>query len=273
MKPEDADEVHAMLAEWHDDTGAGPPTMIAVEEPVLKAMASAPIEAAHGMGAPVATYPIFEQALRRELGHTLEEHQDYVARICEEVSRLAITRPLAACTSNSFFCAFPKLFPTNPSLSHQMTEMAALPENAGHAWFPEVQSAESIKTPSDDNRYIGFPCELLLIFYRFSTDFLLTFDCVSADFCPFWLADLFCATFRPHFDHFRPPVVHYLSLLCHCFTSLLVICGHSSVTVSSACGLTQGLYFAPDSPFSPFLLTDTKKMNSMLFVDQVRILH
>ena len=122
MKPEDADEVHAMLAEWHDDTGAPPPEMIAVEEAVMKAMGSAPLEAAHGLGAPVATYPIFEQALRRELGHSLEEHQSYVARICEE-----------------------------------MTQVAALPENAEHAWFPEVQSAESIMEPSADNRYIGFP--------------------------------------------------------------------------------------------------------------------
>ena len=52
----------------------------------MKAMGSAPLEAAHGLGAPVATYPIFEQALRRELGHSLEEHQSYVARICEEMT-------------------------------------------------------------------------------------------------------------------------------------------------------------------------------------------
>ena len=62
------------------------------------------------------------QALRRELGHSLEEHNDYVARICEG-----------------------------------MTEVAARPENADHAWFPQRQSAEAIKTPSDDNRFIGFP--------------------------------------------------------------------------------------------------------------------
>jgi len=122
MNPEHADEVHAMLAEWTDDTGAPPPNMIAVEEEVLQAMGAAPIEAAHGLGAPIATYPIFEQALRRELGHSLEEHNDYVARICEG-----------------------------------MTEVAARPENAEHAWFPERQSAEAIKTPSDDNRFIGFP--------------------------------------------------------------------------------------------------------------------
>jgi len=62
MNPEHADEVHAMLADWTDDTGAPPPNMIAVEEEVLQAMGAAPIEAAHGLGAPIATYPIFEQA-------------------------------------------------------------------------------------------------------------------------------------------------------------------------------------------------------------------
>jgi acetyl-CoA C-acetyltransferase len=122
MKAEDADEVHALLAEWHDDTGAPPPEMVAAEDPVMKAMGAAPIEAAHGLGTPVATYPIFEQALRRNLGHSLREHQDHIARIC-----------------------------------HEMTEVAALPENVEHAWFPEVQSAESIKEPTPDNRYIGFP--------------------------------------------------------------------------------------------------------------------
>ena len=122
MKPKDAEEVHALLAQWHDDTGAPPPEMVAVEEPVMAAMGAAAIEAAHGLGAPVATYPIFEQALRRHLGHSLEEHQDHIARIC-----------------------------------HEMTTVAALPENAEHAWFPEVQSVESIKAPTADNRYIGFP--------------------------------------------------------------------------------------------------------------------
>merc|ERR1711960_123571 len=99
MNPEHADEVHEMLADWTDDTSAPPPNMIAVEEEVLQAMGAAPIEAAHGLGAPIATYPIFEQALRRELGHSLEEHNDYVASICEG-----------------------------------MTEVAARPENAEHAW-------------------------------------------------------------------------------------------------------------------------------------------
>lgn len=122
MKLEDAEEVHALLAEWHDDTGAPPPEMVAMEEPVMKAMGAAAVEVAHGLGAPIATYPIFEQALRRQLGRSLEEHQDHIARIC-----------------------------------HQMTEVAALPENAEHAWFPEVQSAKSIKEPTPDNRYIGFP--------------------------------------------------------------------------------------------------------------------
>eukprot|EP01047_Picozoa_sp_COSAG01_P095519 COSAG01_NODE_26200_length_721_cov_0.864952_1_plen_135_part_00 len=38
-----------------------------------------------------------------------------------------------------------------------MSEVAAWPANAQHAWFPERQSALEIRTPSDSNRWVGFP--------------------------------------------------------------------------------------------------------------------
>ena len=122
MKPQDADEVHAMLAAWHDDPGKGPPEMVAVEPEVLAAMSPDPLERAAGVALPVAGYPLYEQALRKQLGHTIEEHLEHISKICEG-----------------------------------MSAVAARPENRDHAWFPEQQSAYEIRTPTDDNRWIGFP--------------------------------------------------------------------------------------------------------------------
>ena len=101
--------VHAMLSEWHDDPGVGPHEMVAVEpegEPlrpiamscasavggyqvpckirgsyrarangdsVLAAMSPDPLERAAGVALPVAGYPLFEQALRKQLGHSITE--------------------------------------------------------------------------------------------------------------------------------------------------------------------------------------------------------
>jgi acetyl-CoA C-acetyltransferase len=78
MKPEDAEEVHAMLSAWHDEVpGAGNPQMVAVEPEVLAAMSPDPLERAAGVALPVAGYPLYEQALRKELGHSIEEHLEY----------------------------------------------------------------------------------------------------------------------------------------------------------------------------------------------------
>eukprot|EP01052_Picozoa_sp_SAG31_P024741 SAG31_NODE_2125_length_6396_cov_10.043036_4_plen_435_part_00 len=123
VRPEDRDEVYKMLESWRDEVpDAGPPTMLAVEPEIMKAMAADPLEKAAGVALPIAGYPLLEQALRGHLQHSIDQHLDYVAKICEG-----------------------------------MTEVAASPENAQHAWFPERQDACTIKTPTEDNRWVGFP--------------------------------------------------------------------------------------------------------------------
>jgi len=77
------------------------------------------VERAHGMVAPIVTYPLFENALRHNMGIALKEHQ------------LAI---------GELFAAFTELARDNP-----------------FAWFPTQRSAEEIATPTPVNRYIGFP--------------------------------------------------------------------------------------------------------------------
>lgn len=77
------------------------------------------VERRHKLQYPVNVYPMFENAIRGAKGRTVREHQ------------LAIGRLMAP-----------------------FTEVAA-----GHpqAWFPVARTAEEIATPSDDNRYVGFP--------------------------------------------------------------------------------------------------------------------
>eukprot|EP01050_Picozoa_sp_SAG11_P037571 SAG11_NODE_14882_length_596_cov_1.233400_1_plen_164_part_10 len=111
-----------MLAHWHDDPGKGAHEMVAVEPEVMAAMASDPLERAAGVALPVAGYPLYEQALRNQLGHSIEQHIEYISKICEG-----------------------------------MSEVAARPENQEHAWFPERRTAQEIRTPTDSNRWVGFP--------------------------------------------------------------------------------------------------------------------
>tara|TARA_B100000959_G_scaffold256055_1_gene288909 strand:+ start:124 stop:1548 length:1425 start_codon:yes stop_codon:yes gene_type:complete len=99
---------------WEDHSDLGQPNYLSQELP-----GSNETEARHGMVAPIVTYPLFENALRRHYARSLSEHQ------------LAI---------GNMFAPFSTVARDNP-----------------HAWFPTERSAEEIATPTPINRYVGFP--------------------------------------------------------------------------------------------------------------------
>jgi len=76
-------------------------------------------EGAHGLGYPVNTYPLFENALRARDGRSLADHQKQLGE---------------------FFAPFTKVAAANP-----------------HAWFPVERSAEELVTVTDRNRMVGYP--------------------------------------------------------------------------------------------------------------------
>ena len=100
--------------DWEDDTGLGPPTLLSQGR-----SGSNDTERAHGMVAPIVTYPLFENALRRHYGTTLQDHQLAIGKL---------------------FAPFTEIARHNPC-----------------AWFPTSRSADEIAQPTTENRYIGFP--------------------------------------------------------------------------------------------------------------------
>lgn len=80
---------------------------------------SAPGEQARGVVAPVQVYPLFEQAHRINLGRALDDH---------------------LVTTSELWARFSDVAATNP-----------------HAWIQRSYTAEEIRTPTPDNRMIGFP--------------------------------------------------------------------------------------------------------------------
>ena len=80
---------------------------------------SSPGEQARALMMPVQVYPLFEQAHRVVLGRELEEHLAAMAELWSGFSEVAATNP--------------------------------------HAWIQEAYTAEEIRTPSSDNRMVGFP--------------------------------------------------------------------------------------------------------------------
>jgi acetyl-CoA C-acetyltransferase len=78
-----------------------------------------PHEAAHGLGLPVNTYPLFENALRARDGRSLEDHQQRIGRLFAPFTRVAAANP--------------------------------------HAWFRVERSPEELITVGPENRMIGFP--------------------------------------------------------------------------------------------------------------------
>jgi acetyl-CoA C-acetyltransferase len=76
-------------------------------------------ERRYGLHFPVNTYPLFENAIRGQKRHTPEAHLKWLGE---------------------FFSPFSKVASENP-----------------HAWFPTYRSPEAISTPSEKNRFVGFP--------------------------------------------------------------------------------------------------------------------
>ncbi len=82
------------------------------------------IEEIHGMGLPVNTYPMFENALRARDGRSLQAHQDHIGRVFAPFTKVAAAHP--------------------------------------NAWFQTERTAEELIAVGPDNRMISFPYPKLL---------------------------------------------------------------------------------------------------------------
>jgi acetyl-CoA C-acetyltransferase len=76
-------------------------------------------ERRHGLAFPVNVYPLFENGLRGQRGRDPDAHLKWLGE---------------------FFSPFTKVASENP-----------------HSWFPTYRSPEEIATPSEKNRFVGFP--------------------------------------------------------------------------------------------------------------------
>ena len=85
---------------------------------------SAPGEQALGVVMPVQVYPLFEQAHRLKHGRTIDEQLVVASELWSRFSEVAAGNP--------------------------------------HAWIQQRYSPEEIRTPSEDNRWIGFPYTKLM---------------------------------------------------------------------------------------------------------------
>ena len=85
---------------------------------------SAPGEQARGVVMPVQVYPIFEQAFRLGVGRSVEDHLVATSELWARFSEVAAGNP--------------------------------------HAWIQRAYTAEEIRTPTADNRMIGFPYTKLM---------------------------------------------------------------------------------------------------------------
>lgn len=77
------------------------------------------IEKAHALYFPVNTYPLFENGIRGHKGRSVREHQLAIGKLFSPFSKVAAENP--------------------------------------YSWFPKFRTPEEIATPSDNNRYVGFP--------------------------------------------------------------------------------------------------------------------
>jgi len=77
------------------------------------------IEAAHGATIPTRIYPLFENALRAHYGRGIEEHERRLGEL--------------------------------------MARFSAVASRNEYAWFQDARLAEEIATPTETNRFIGFP--------------------------------------------------------------------------------------------------------------------
>jgi acetyl-CoA C-acetyltransferase len=101
--------------DWEDaDQGLPPPDRIGDGRPGVS-----PYEGRHGLGRPINTYPLFENALRARDGRAIPDHQQRLGEL---------------------FAPFTKVAAANPE-----------------AWFPVERSAEELVTVTPRNRMVGFP--------------------------------------------------------------------------------------------------------------------
>ncbi|MEE3328570.1 MAG: acetyl-CoA acetyltransferase [Myxococcota bacterium] len=83
-----------------------------------------PLEEKHGVVQPVYWYSIFDSAIRHQRGESIDEHRKRISELWASFSDVAAGNP--------------------------------------HAWIREKIDAEEIRTPSSDNRMIGFPYTKLM---------------------------------------------------------------------------------------------------------------
>jgi acetyl-CoA C-acetyltransferase len=99
--------------DWGDDPG-GEPTVIGDNR-----SGTSQTEKDHALYFPVNVYPLFENAIRGEIGRTVEQHQLEIGKLFSNFSKVASENP--------------------------------------YAWFPTFRSPKEIAAPTEKNRYVGFP--------------------------------------------------------------------------------------------------------------------
>jgi len=82
------------------------------------------VEARHGATMPTRVYPLFENAIRANLGISIDAHQRRLGELCSRFAAVAAANP--------------------------------------YAWFPEAHSAEEITSVRAGNRMVGFPYPKLM---------------------------------------------------------------------------------------------------------------
>lgn len=100
--------------DWAEDQTLPPPERIGDPRPGVT-----PYEARHGLGRPINTYPLFENALRARDGRSIPEHQRRMGELFAPFTDVARDNPLA--------------------------------------WFPVSRTAEELVTVTERNRMVGFP--------------------------------------------------------------------------------------------------------------------
>ena len=99
--------------------GEGRPRFLLAMRPFANAL-----EVRHGVRQPVEMYPLYENALRKRAGRSIESHQRFVSELMARYSEIAVGNP--------------------------------------YSWFPEPRTAEEICTVTPKNRWIGFPYPKLM---------------------------------------------------------------------------------------------------------------
>ncbi len=101
------------LHTWHESIGSSP-HMLGDTRP-----GTSRFEYRHGLYPPSSTYPLFENALRGQLGNTLEQHTKMLGQLMAPLAQVAASHPLAR--------------------------------------YPQGPTAQQISATSTDNRMVGLP--------------------------------------------------------------------------------------------------------------------